>query len=89
MPREVKTVFNKGPTLFKFDDRESGKNILNIISQNIDKISQENQSIIKNILGINNDFEISCIENNSGFLTLENNDKKYIISVLNNTFMIV
>lgn len=89
MPREVKTVFSNGPTLFKFDNKESGKQILNIITNNFDKISKENQIIIKNILGIHNDFEISCIKNNSGFLTLENNDKKYIISVLNNTFMII
>ena len=51
MPREVKTVFSNGPTLFKFDNKESGKQILNIITNNFDKISKENQIIIKNILG--------------------------------------
>lgn len=89
MPREVKRVFKNSPTLYKIDDKDGGKKILNLIPLNSEIISNVNQLLIKKLLGIFCESELSVVKIDTSYITLKNNKNEYLISILNNTFMII
>jgi hypothetical protein len=89
MPREVKRVFKNSPTLYKIDDKDGGKKILNLIPLNSEIISNVNQLLIKKLLGIFCESELSVVKIDNSYITLKNKKNEYLISILNNTFMII
>jgi hypothetical protein len=88
MPFEVNTVFKNFPKLYKMEVLNASK-IISELTNNINEFyKKENQLFIKIQLGINNDFDIEFISKNKSLLKFKNNNKIYIISILNNTFII-
>jgi hypothetical protein len=88
MPRIVNRIFKDIPTLYKIDIINGSKKISDILSKNDYQINIEQQLIIKKLLGINNKKELIYIANKNGLLYLKNDNNNYIVSILNNTFMI-
>lgn len=88
MPRVVKTIFKNSPTLYKFDSKDGSKKISNILFNKDYVINYNDQLIIKKLLGISNKDLILYTKSKNGLIYLKNNNNNYIVSILNNTFMI-
>lgn len=88
MPRIVNRIFKDIPTLYKIDILNGSKKISDILSKNDYQINMEQQIIIKELLGITNKKEIVYITTKNGLLYFKNNNNNYIVSILNNTFII-
>ena len=88
MPRVVVTIFKNSPTLYKFDNKEGSKKISNILYNKDYVINFNDQKIIKKLLGISNNDQILYTKSKNGLIYFKNNNNNYIVSILNNTFMI-